>query len=158
MPTYENPAADAAEAAEALRGLAHASRTVTDPSDTYRVLGSLSGALASLGQSLDQLAGWHERNAGHAASDDGDRDAGRRDATEAGAWLREAADWIQHAARSLNEAHNHNGRIAWQHEGIDAAPARPAASPTAPAQRRLAPPAAFGTTPAPQPGTDPLGR
>ena len=48
MATFDNPAVDADEAAEALRALAHASRVLTDPGDTYRVLGSLSAALASL--------------------------------------------------------------------------------------------------------------
>jgi hypothetical protein len=40
--------------------LAHASRSFTNPSDTYRVLWSLSVALLSLQQCLDQLADWHE--------------------------------------------------------------------------------------------------
>jgi hypothetical protein len=35
MPTFQNPTADAAEASEALRGLAHASRVFEDPADTY---------------------------------------------------------------------------------------------------------------------------
>ena len=39
MPTFTDPARDANEAYEALRGLAHATRTVEDPSDTYAVIG-----------------------------------------------------------------------------------------------------------------------
>lgn len=152
MPTYENPAADASEAAEALRGLAHASRTISDPSDTYRVLGSLSGALMSLQQSLDQLADWHERNADHAATDDGDRATGRRDATAASDYLHHAAERVEHAHRSLNEAFNYNGRIAWQ-SSIDAARAEQARSRTG-----LAPSSAFGTELTPRRDSDPLGR
>lgn len=158
VPTFDNPVADADEASEAMRGLAHASRIFTDPSDTYRVLGSVSSALMSLQQSLDQLADWHERNAEHAATDDGDRNAGRRDATAASDYLHDAADRIQHAHRSLNDAFNHNGRIAWQQAGIDASQPRSAASHDRARQGRLAPPSAFGTDPAPRPGTDTLGR
>ena len=45
MPTYENPVTDAAEAYEALRGLAHATRSWEEPADTYRVI-LLKGAPA----------------------------------------------------------------------------------------------------------------
>jgi hypothetical protein len=31
MPTFQDPAANAAEAQQALRGLAHATRTINDP-------------------------------------------------------------------------------------------------------------------------------
>jgi hypothetical protein len=155
MPSYENPAQDADEAAEALRGLAHASRVITDPSDTYRVLGSLSMALASLGQSLDQLAYWHDRNADRAITDDGDQRAGRYEATTARTHLYDAADRVHKAHRALNEAFNHNGRIAWQ-PGIDADLTRRGAERDR--SRRLAPPSAFGTDTASQKGPGPLGR
>ena len=152
MPTYENPAVDADEAAEALRGLAHASRVVTDPSDTYRVLGSLTTALASLRQSLDQLADWHDRNAGRAADDNGHQRAGRHDALAAGEYLRDAADRVRQAHGSLNEAFSHNGRIAWQ-PGIDTDLTRPRDH-----AGRLAPPSAFGTDTGSREGPHPLGR
>ena len=151
MPTCENPAADAGEAAEALRGLAHASRNITNPSDSYRVLGSLSTALASLQQSLDQLADWHDRNAERAATDEGDHRAGRHEAVSAGVCLRDAADRVRQAHRSLNEAFSHNGRIAWQ-PGTDLT-RQPRSGPG-----RLAPPSAFGTDTASREGPHPLGR
>ncbi len=151
MPTYEDPAADATEAAEALRGLAHASRVITNPSDTYRVLGSLSTALASLQQSLDQLAVWHDRNLDRAATDDGDQQAGRYEATVARSHLWDAADRVKQARQTLNEAFSHNGRIAWQ-PGTD----RTRQSPSGPG--RLAPPSAFGTGPASREGPDSLRR
>lgn len=152
MPTYENPTVDADEAAEALRGLAHASRVVTDPSDAYRVLGSLTTALASLQQSLDQLADWHDRNAGLAANDDGDQRAGRRDALAAGEYLRDTATRVRQAHGSLNEAFSHNGRIAWQ-PGIDTNLTRPRAR-----TGRLAPRSAFGTGTGSREGPHLLGR
>ena len=44
MPTYENPITDATEAYEALRGLAHATRSWDEPADTYRVIGEVGTA------------------------------------------------------------------------------------------------------------------
>lgn len=55
MPTFEDPAADADEAQQSLRGLAHATRSIHDPNDIYPTLGSLSRAAASMSQSLHQL-------------------------------------------------------------------------------------------------------
>lgn len=151
MPTFDDPANDAGEAAEALRGLAHASRTFTDPSDTYRVLGSLSAALASLRQSLDQLADWHADNAGHAADDDGDRHAGRENALSASRCLRDAAGRVRQASGALDEAFTHNGRIAWQPAVADRGDGRRQPG-------RLPPAAAFGIDTPPCRGPDPLGR
>ena len=60
MPTFENPAADADEVQTALRALAHATRSIDDPRQIYSVLGSLTAAAASLSQSLQQLAAFHD--------------------------------------------------------------------------------------------------
>jgi hypothetical protein len=60
MPTFENPAADAAEVQTALRALAHTTRSIDDPRQIYSVLGSLTSAVASLSQSLHQLASVHD--------------------------------------------------------------------------------------------------
>lgn len=38
MPTFHDPAADAGEAQQALRGLAHATRTIDPPRETCAVL------------------------------------------------------------------------------------------------------------------------
>jgi hypothetical protein len=38
VPTFQDPAADAAEAQQALCGLAHATRTINDPREIYAVL------------------------------------------------------------------------------------------------------------------------
>lgn len=142
MPTYENPAADADEAADALRGLAHASRVVAEASDTYRVLGSLLASVASLRQSLDQLADWHERNADRAATDAADVPAGHREAVSAAQCLHRGADQLQHVHHWLNEVFSHNARIAWQ-TGIETDLGVRGAEYGRPA--RLAPPTAFGT-------------
>lgn len=60
MPTFENPAADADEVQTALRALAHATRSIDDPRQIYSVLGSLTSAVASLSQSLHQIASVHD--------------------------------------------------------------------------------------------------
>lgn len=59
MPTFFDPVADAGEASEALRGLAHASREFEHPQDMYGVLGDLLSGVRSLRQVLDQLATAH---------------------------------------------------------------------------------------------------
>ena len=55
MPTFSRPSSDADEADEALRGLAHATGSIDDPTEIYAVLGSLSQGLASLEQTLHQV-------------------------------------------------------------------------------------------------------
>ena len=66
MPTFFDSTADAAEASEALRGLAHASRGFDQPAEMYGVIGDLSSGMRSLRQALDQIADVHERKAAHA--------------------------------------------------------------------------------------------
>lgn len=62
MATFVDPVADAAEAYEGLRGLAHATRVFEDPADTHRVLGEVSGSVRLLRQVLDQLSRAHAVN------------------------------------------------------------------------------------------------
>lgn len=50
MATFVDPVADAAEAYEGLRGLAHATRAFEDPVVMYRVLGEVSGSVRLLRQ------------------------------------------------------------------------------------------------------------
>ena len=83
MPTFHDPLADAAEASEAIRGLAHASRVFDGPADTYTVFGDLTAAMRSLRQVLDQLAATHLAHRERAHHDDGDHLAGDRSALAA---------------------------------------------------------------------------
>lgn len=129
MPTFHDPLADAAEASEALRGLAHASRVFDDPADTYRVFGDLVAGVRSLRQVLDQLASTH-LNARDRAFDDGNPAAGAASALAAAALA--AADELHQAGTLLDQAHDrldaafsHSGRIAWHPEPVvDQAAAR----------------------------------
>lgn len=123
MPTFENPTADAKEASEALRGLAHATRTFDSPADTYAVLGDLLGGMRSLRQVLDQLATAHVSHRVRAHDDDGSETAGSISALA-------TANELQHAAALLDEVHDRldaamsqSGRIAWHEAPAETAPA-----------------------------------
>ena len=90
MPTFHNPTADATEASEALRGLAHATRVFEDPADTYAVLGDLLAGVRSLRQVLDQLATAHVTHRVRAHDDAGDQAAGATNALTTKMRLRDA--------------------------------------------------------------------
>lgn len=113
MPTFHDPLADAAEASEALRGLAHASRVFENPADTYTVFGDLTAGLQSLRQVVDQLANAHLSHQGRAFDDDGNPAAGAADALAAADELHEAGTLLDQAHDRLSAAFTHSGRIAW---------------------------------------------
>ena len=114
MPTFTDPAADAAEMYKAMRGLAHASIVLDQPERMYGMLGDLLGAVRSLEQVLGQFAKGHTDARGRAANDAGDRAAGTQDALTAAAELRQAAALIGEAERRLDAGKAAAGRIAWQ--------------------------------------------
>ncbi|WP_396954344.1 hypothetical protein [Nesterenkonia sp. CL21] len=113
MPTFHDPLADAAEASEALRGLAHASRVFDDPTDTYTVFGDLTAGLRSLRQVLDQLANAHLAHQGRAFDDHGNHATGAADALVAADELHQAGTLLDQAYDRLSAAFTHSGRIAW---------------------------------------------
>lgn len=116
MPSFYDPGADAGEASEALRGLAHASRVFEHPQDMYGVLGDLLSGVRSLRQVLDQLAAAHVSNRPRAFDDDGDHAVGWRDALAAADELHQTATLIDQAEDRLNVAMSAAGRIAWHTE------------------------------------------
>lgn len=116
MPTYHDPLKDAAEASEALRGLAHASRGFDNPADTYAVFGDLVAGVRSLRQVLDQLASAHLTHRGHAHDDDGDHLAGTHSALAAADELHQAGTLLDQVHDRLDAAFGHSGRIAWHAE------------------------------------------
>lgn len=113
MPTFSNPVEDAAEAREAVRALAHASRAFANPADTYQVVAELLGTLRSLEQVLEQVAATHVRHQDKAFLDNGDRSGGLIEADAAARALRRASTLVGQAERSADEAAQHSGRIAW---------------------------------------------
>ena len=126
MPTFFDSTADAAEASEALRGLAHASRGFDQPAEMYGVIGDLSSGMRSLRQVLDQIADVHERKAAHAFNDAGNHEAGARDALATAEELRQAAKLVDRAYDRLAEGFIAAGRIAWHPDPAveEAAPSR----------------------------------
>ncbi len=126
MPTFFDSTADAAEASEALRGLAHASRAFDQPAQMYGVIGDLSSGMRSLRQVLDQIADVHERKAAYAFNDDGNHEAGVRDALTASEELHQAANLVDRAYDRLAQGFIAAGRIAWHPDPAveEAAPSR----------------------------------
>lgn len=113
MPTFDNPLTDAAEASEALRGLAHATRTFENPADTYTVIGDLLSGVRSLRQVLDQLATTHLTHQDRAFDDAGSHQAGAGDALAASDELHHAGSLLDAAIDRLDAASQASGRIAW---------------------------------------------
>lgn len=123
MPTYYDPSADAGEASEALRGLAHATRTFENPKDLYGVLGDLMSGVRSLKQVLDQLAAAHIENRPRAFDDHGDHSVGSKEALAGADELHQAATLIDQAEERLDAAAGAASRVAWHDlPGTDAPP------------------------------------
>lgn len=121
MPTFENSAVDADEAQGSLRGLAHATRALSDPREIYPVLGSLTSAIASLSQTLHQLAAIHdgpEKGVWVAA----DSPAGRAAVFEVSWELHRAGEILSQVGESIESAHSAESRITYVHRDF-AAPA-----------------------------------
>jgi len=114
MPTYTDPRRDATEASEALRGLAHASRAMEHPADTYSILGELLAGVRSLRQSLDQLATAHLTHRRDAYDDSGDQTIGASEALAAADDLHQAGTMLDSVEKRLDAAMTHSGRIAWR--------------------------------------------
>ncbi len=124
MPTFHDPILDGAEASEALRGLAHATRDLAHPADTYPVLGDLLGGVRSLRQVLDQLASTHLRFRAVAHDDAGNHRVGAHEALAAADELHQAGALLDQVESRLDQAMQHSGRIAWHEAPPDPAPAR----------------------------------
>lgn len=123
MATFDDPTADAAEAQQALRGLAHATRTIHDPTQIYSVLGSLSQAAASLEQSLHQLATFHDGPPHKRAWLTGDSQSGR--AAEVSWELHRAGEILRQVGAALDRAHQIEAGIAYDHRDSPGLPERP---------------------------------
>lgn len=105
MPTFNDPIADSDELREASRGLAHATRSLSDPTDVYAVLGALSSSLASMTQSLHQLGDLHDRQATKTALVKNDVHHGRAASYRVSWELHRAAEMLHQVAECVNRAH-----------------------------------------------------
>lgn len=110
MPTFHDPVADAEEAYEALRALAHQTAVMEDPRQIYPMLGSLSAAVAALGQTLHQIARTHD-------VPDHDR---LHDRSQVGvrhevSWeLHRAGEIMSHVEGCIDRAHEAEGQIIYK--------------------------------------------
>ncbi|MHA6750836.1 hypothetical protein ACX31A_08025 [Dermacoccus nishinomiyaensis] len=125
MATFYDPGADAAEASDALRGLAHATRSMGEhPGDMYTVMGDLLSGVRSLRQVVDQLATAHLDQRFSAFDDSGDHTAGATHALAAADELHQTGTLLDQAEERLDQAMNAAGRIAWHPDKPEAAPSR----------------------------------
>lgn len=116
MPTFNDPITDAFEFQEAVRGLAHATRHIDDPTSVYPVLGSISSALASLSQSLHQLGALHDGPTRKQAWMNGDAQAGRAASYRVSWELHRAAEMVHQVAECVDRAHEVEATIAYDIE------------------------------------------
>lgn len=130
MPTFDDPAADAAEAQQAMRGLAHATRTIDDPRQIYAILGSLSSAAASLAQSLHQIAVLHDGPARKTGWVTGSSQGGRAAAYQVSWELHRAGEILHQVAASLDRAHEVEATIAYDHGDFPLLPESPHSPPS----------------------------
>jgi hypothetical protein len=129
MPTFEDSTADAAEAQLALRGLAHATRSIREPAELYSVLGSLSGAVRSLEQSLHQLAAFHDGVRGPYAVVNDSRREGRAAGYQVAWELHRAGEIVRQLGRVIDHAHEVEATIGYEFGALQerSEPARPVA-------------------------------
>lgn len=105
MPTYEKPAIDAGAVSEALRALAHATRSIEDPTEIYAVVGALSQATASLEQCLHQLAAFHDGPRSKWADIDGSDRTGRAASYQVSWELHRAGELARLTGEAVDRAH-----------------------------------------------------
>lgn len=129
MPTFEDPAADASEAANALRGLAHASRQFDRPDDLYPVMGELLSGVRSLRQVIDQVAAAHLSHRPRALDEYGSHTVGADEALAAADELLQVGALIDQAEEHLDTASQAASHIAWQPEPVTTQPTGPEPSP-----------------------------
>ena len=113
MPTFEDPAADADEVQTALRALAHATRSIDDPRQIYSVLGSLTSAVASLSQSLHQLASFHDAPSQRSTWAVSDSRTGRAAAYKVSWELHRSAEILHQVSESIGHAHGAEAAITY---------------------------------------------
>ena len=107
-------AAVAAELAETARTLAHSTRNVPVPSDSYSLLGELRATVDALEQVCRQLSAWHAGvvDGIHYEGED-DRGDGATGTVAAAADLERAAAALNAASEALGRAHAANGVVRW---------------------------------------------
>ena len=127
MPTFENPEVDADEVQTSLRALAHATRSIDDPRQIYSVLGSLTSAVASLSQSLHQVAGFHDGRHGAAKWAATDSPKARSAAYRVSWDLHRAAEMLRQVGDVIGTAHEAEAILAYHRAFPEPPTSRPSA-------------------------------
>jgi hypothetical protein len=104
MTTVSTPSADADEAYGALDRLAHATRSIDDPTEIRAVLGSLPQGLAALAQTLHQLGQFHDGPARTKGWTTGDPRTARAVSYQIAWELHRAAEIVHQAATGIDRA------------------------------------------------------
>ena len=102
------------ELGEAVRTLAHSTRTIPKPSDSYELLGALVAAQEALAQVYAQVSLWHDKAV--AGTHYNGVDGIHSDTTapdHVAQLLAGAAASATRAANQVSEAHSVNGAIRW---------------------------------------------
>lgn len=104
----------AVELDEAARLLAHSTRDVPNPIDSYRLLAELGPTVDHLQQVVRQLSGWHRRVIdGREYLGEDEAGDGVTGTLEAAEQLEAAAAAMDRAGEALRAAHAANGVIRW---------------------------------------------
>lgn len=105
----------AAEVEELMRTLAHSTRDVPKPSESYPMLGELGAIIDHAAQVCDQLASWNTR-AQHGRHHDGE-DGGTTDSPRAVAYqLTSAASALRKASEHVLSAQGFSSAVRWYDE------------------------------------------
>ena len=104
-------AADQVEVAA--RRLAHSTRRVPYPPDSYALLGVLGSTATSLSHVAQQLAHWHDEVVKGVEHFGEDKSSDGRGAITAAQKLRQASVALARAAEKFAEAHSANGVVRW---------------------------------------------
>ena len=129
MVLFEDPAADASEARDALRGLAYATRRIDDPSQIQSVLGSLTSAVASMSQALHQVASFHDGAATAGVWVAGESRAGRAAAYQVSWELHRAGEILRQVSDAIGRAQNAESPLIYDRREIAPFPEAPRRSP-----------------------------
>ena len=97
------------------RTLAHSTRDVPNPPDSYTLLAELAATLSHLQQVCDQLGAWHRRVVdGVEYEGEDDRGDGVTGTIAAATALDQAAKALRTAGAAVGSAHTANGVVRWK--------------------------------------------
>src|SRR5690625_4671046 len=96
------------------RALAHSTRAIPNPPDSYDMLAELGAALSAIEQVAQQIGWWHREvvDGEHYQGED-ERGDGATSTIAAAAALDRAAAALHAASTAVSDAHSANGVVRW---------------------------------------------